>query len=161
MTALACPHCGVYAVFDRRWIERTEDWPPDADYACGLYTCNGCGKPIAAIHDGLGISITDYWPKRASGKDYPDVPDDLASVANDAHLCLDAGSGRGAATLARAVVEAVAKTHGILNGNLESKIDALHSAGHISEAMKETPASVGHCQALDDGLGYRRGIGAV
>jgi uncharacterized protein DUF4145 len=39
--------------------------------------------------------------------------------------------------MARATLEATAKNKGITSGNLQSKIQALTSTGHISEAMKE------------------------
>jgi len=65
------------------------------------------------------------------------VPGVLVSAANEAHVCLSAGSPRGSVALARSVLEAVAKQKGIIKGTLKSKIGALHAAGHISEAMSE------------------------
>lgn len=134
MVALRCPHCGYYANFRMRWQGEPEPFSDDPAGAC--YTCDFCGMPIAATLRPLG-GILEYWPARVWGKDFPDVPERIATTANEAHLCRAAGSARGAAALARAVVESVAKNRGILKGDLKSKIEALYQAGHISEAMRE------------------------
>jgi uncharacterized protein (DUF305 family) len=89
------------------------------------------------VHPFSGV-IQKFWPEPgATGKDFPDVPASVATAANEAHLCLTAGSPHGAVALARAVVESVAKQKGITTGNLQGKIDNLYKDGHISEAMKE------------------------
>lgn len=100
------------------------------------YTCDFCGNPIAALIDD-SYNICEYWPIKLSRKAFSDVPKPIASTASEAHLCLDAGSPRGAVALARAVVESVAKDKDITKSNLEGKIEALYKGGHISEAMKE------------------------
>lgn len=139
MPALVCPHCGTYSNFTHRWSSPLND---DIIFATrpdtGHYTCDRCELPIAALHDSTGSrGLKVYWPTRASGKTFLDVPGLIAAAASDAHTCLSAGSPRGAVAIARSVVEAVAKDKGICNGNLKSKIEALLSAGYISEAMKE------------------------
>lgn len=80
--------------------------------------------------------IVEYWPTKVK-KDFPDVPTQIAAAASEAHICLGAGSPRGAVALARAVVESVAKDKGILKGSLESKINGLRQKGEISDAMAE------------------------
>jgi Domain of unknown function (DUF4145) len=142
MAALVCPHCGVWAHFSLRWIENIDHpqgfFPP----LNGCHTCDNCGSPIAAIHNGATRDILEYWPTKIAGKSFPDVPEQLAATASEAHVCLNAGSGRGAVALARAVVESIAKHKGITKGRLVEKIDDLHAAGHISEAMKEAAHEV-------------------
>src|SRR5450755_2837227 len=139
MLGMKCPHCGYHANFTHRWSRKAEGtslW----DYRPGLacYTCDHCDMPIAAVlPDDPGDALNTYWPRRASGKNFPDVPESLASAASEAHVCLSAGSSRGSVALARSVLEAVAKHKGITRGSLKSKINALHAAGHISEAMSE------------------------
>jgi hypothetical protein len=76
--------------------------------------------------------VTEYWPTTVRGKEFPDVPKELAAAASQAHLCLSAAAPLGAIAVARAVVEAVAKDHGLATGNLKSKIDSLHFQGHIT-----------------------------
>lgn len=80
----------------------------------------------------------EYWPTKVWGKDFPDVPSQIASTASEAHICLGAGSPRGAVTLARAVVESVAKDKGIHKGTPQSKIDRLREQGYISDDMRDS-----------------------
>ena len=134
MVAMLCPHCGCYANCTRQWTSEPE--PYGFDPIVGCLTCDHCGKPIAVVLDGQNM-VMEHWPERVWGRDFPDVPGPIATTANEAHLCLAAGSARGAAALARAVVESVAKNKGILKADLKTKIEALHQAGHISEAMRE------------------------
>jgi hypothetical protein len=84
--------------------------------------------------DGL---IHDYWPRSYSGKAFPDVPEHIGAAACEAYLARSAGAPRAAIAMARAVVEATAKDHGILKGSLMDKIDARAKAGEISEHMRE------------------------
>jgi Domain of unknown function (DUF4145) len=138
--ALTCPHCGVYARFAKVW-ERESDLENPFTLPAACYTCDHCDKPIAVIPNAVGM-ISQYWPTNVKGKDFPDVPKPLADAASQAHLCLSAGSPVGAVAVARAVVEAVAKAHGITSGNLKSKIDRLHSEGHISETMRDAATEI-------------------
>ncbi len=140
MPALTCPHCGVYARFAKEW-ERAAD-PDDSWYdPAACYTCDHCAKPIAVIPNAIGM-IAQYWPTNVKGKDFPEVPKRLADAASQAHLCLSAGSPIGAVAVARAVVEAVAKDHGITNGDLKSKINRLHAEGHISATMRDAATEI-------------------
>lgn len=84
-----------------------------------------------------GSDVMDWWPKHVGGKKFPDVPDHIASAADEAHQCLSIGAHRGAIALARAVVEATAKDHEITKGMLDKKIDEMAKAGVISDAMKD------------------------
>jgi phage terminase large subunit GpA-like protein len=139
MPAMKCPHCGYHSNLTQRWhrdSQGSDRWDYRAAQAC--YTCDHCEMPIAAVlPDEPWDKGGAYWPSRAWGKNFPDVPEALAAAANEAHICLSAGSSRGAVALARSVLESVAKDKGITKGNLRSKIDKLHAAGHISEAMSE------------------------
>lgn len=157
MPALTCPHCGVYARFAKVW-ERGVDLEYSDPAAC--YTCDHCEKPIAVIPDAFG-SVTQYWPTSVKGKEFTDVPKLLADAASQAHLCLSAGSAIGAVAVARAVVEAVAKHHGISNGDLKSKIARLHTDGHISATMRDAANEIrfaGNEAAHGDLVDERPGI---
>jgi Domain of unknown function (DUF4145) len=142
MAAMKCPHCGAYAHMTRRWWQGAsgsahlgyQDYVPPM----GCFTCDACEMPMVARYfDEPTAGIERSWPLPTGQKQYPDVPRHLASTANEAHVCLGAGSPRGSVTLARSVVEAVAKDKGIAGRNVQAKIDALYEAGHISEAMRE------------------------
>jgi len=89
------------------------------------------------MHRGVSSIIEQYWPTKTGRKEFPDVPESIAAIASQAHICLAAGAPHGAVALARAVVESVAKAKGVVTGSLQAKIDRLCNDGHISEAMKE------------------------
>lgn len=91
----------------------------------------------ASPSGGWNGQIYDWWPRQVGGKEFPDVPEHIASTADEAHQCLSIGAHRGAIALARAVVEATAKDHGIEKGMLDKKILEMAKQGVISEAMKE------------------------
>lgn len=120
--------------------ERTADIVDWSDLAA-CYTCDHSDKPIAAIPDLAGM-ILQYWPTSVSGKKFPAVPKPLAGAASQAHLCLSAGSPIGAVAVARPVVEAVAKAHGITSGDLRKKIERLYAEGHISETMRDAATEI-------------------
>jgi hypothetical protein len=132
MTALNCPHCGVRSHFTHHYHLEARI----GEYGSSLFTCDECGNPISALRQYDG-EIKEYWPTKVSGKSFPDVPTPIAATANEAHLCLGAGSPRGAVALARAIVESVAKDKGIKAANLELKIVGLHQENYISDAMAE------------------------
>lgn len=99
-------------------------------------TCAHCNMPVALAANEAGL-VVRRWPLVTSGRDYPDVPEGIAAVANEAHRCLEALAPRAAATMARAAIEAIAKDKGANGNSLMAKIDSLAASGHISEAMKE------------------------
>lgn len=85
----------------------------------------------------------DYWyPKFVEGQDYPDVPPHVARPASEAHTCMSVGAYMSAILMARSVIEAVAKDHGIDSGSLFKKIDAMHSKGLIAEFAKKTAHTI-------------------
>ncbi|GAA1543378.1 hypothetical protein GCM10009788_52350 [Nocardioides humi] len=88
------------------------------------------------VHQSSG-EVNDWWPRHVGGKEFPDVPEHIASTADEAHQSLSIGAHRGAIALARAVVEATAKDHGITKGMLDKKIDEMAKQGVISDAMKD------------------------
>lgn len=141
---MVCPHCDVYSHLTQRWTEKSRsDAPWGNESPVGCCTCDRCGLPIAVVYTNtLASEIERYWPIRASGQSFPDVPEPLAAAASEAHVCLDALSPRGAVAIARSVVEAIAKDKGITKGSLKAKIDALRSADLINEAMKETAEEI-------------------
>jgi hypothetical protein len=104
----------------------------------GCFSCDRCKYPIIAILENwFTDDIETYWPTTRANKDYPDVPKPIGAAASEAYRCLATGAPRGAVSLARAVVESVAKDKGITKGTLEKKIDALYREDYIGEGMKE------------------------
>ncbi len=112
-----CAHCqGVTVV---RWLQ-PEPMNPDPD---------------------KGSEMVRY-PQAVDIREFPDVPDAIAGTAKEAWACFSIGANRGAIALARAVIESTAKDKGITTGNLNSKIDALASAGLIRAGVKEAAHEV-------------------
>jgi Domain of unknown function (DUF4145) len=85
-----------------------------------------------------------YWPVAAPGKDFPDVPEQIAAAAGEAHRCLSFNASRAAIAMGRAVIEATAKDKGITDGKLQTKIDSLYKRGHIREHIKEAAHELRH-----------------
>lgn len=119
----------------------------------GAYRCAACGVGSIAVatNDAPGFITTAgnvldrlsevdavaWFPERSVDKDYPDVPTPIADAASEAFACNSAGRCRASVLLARSVIEATAKDKGITTGNLYNKIEALRTAGHIREDVKE------------------------
>lgn len=83
-------------------------------------------------------SDLEWQPDKVGGKSFPDVPEHIASAADEAHRCHSIGAQRAAILLGRSVVEATAKDKGCDEGGLAAKIDALETAGHIRNLIAET-----------------------
>ncbi|MER5556366.1 DUF4145 domain-containing protein [Streptomyces sp. NPDC002793] len=78
-----------------------------------------------------------WEPKDIRRPDVRDVPEQIAKTASEAHACLSISAYRGAVALARAVVEATAKDHGIIRGPLVAKIDEMHKQNLIREITRQ------------------------
>lgn len=78
--------------------------------------------------DNRSISWT---PQKVSGRDFPDVPEHIASAADEAYRCHSIDSFRSAILLARSVLEATCKDNKVTKGSLANKIEAMASAGLI------------------------------
>jgi hypothetical protein len=78
-----------------------------------------------------------WVPAKVDRPGFPDVPQQIADTATEAHACLSISAYRGAVALARAVVEATAKDKGIVRGPLVGKIDELHAQKLIRDITRE------------------------
>ncbi|MER5561212.1 DUF4145 domain-containing protein [Streptomyces sp. NPDC002506] len=79
----------------------------------------------------------EWVPDEIRRPDFPDVPNQIAKTASEAHACLSIKAFRGAVALARAVLEATAKDKGCTTGPLIAKIDALAAAEHLREDTRQ------------------------
>ncbi len=111
-----------------------------------LFVCDECQFPsmgFAGVPRGevaaanLNEATTQWFPVRAEGKLFADVPMQIAEAADEAHRSMSIGARRGAVILARAVLEATCKDKGAGGKDLYTRIDALHSAGLINELVKD------------------------
>lgn len=117
-----------------------------ASFQCSNEDC--CRLSIGAVGRKDGYASHPPWdmarepgiswePKSIRRPDFPDVPEQIAAAASEAHACLSIGAYRGAVALARAVLEATAKDKGIIKGMLVAKIDEMHAQGLIREITRE------------------------
>lgn len=142
---MICPHCESYSTFTTKWTSGS--WATDF-IGSGYDAVIQCHNPECTRTLGAVVSVEekdkvfDYWPKHVGGKDFPDVPENIGSTADEAHKCMSIGAHRGAIALARAVVEATAKDHQITKGLLDKKIEQMAFKGIISPAMKDAADEV-------------------
>lgn len=108
------------------------------------YKCDGCGRySVVTWYTDYDPSDwnrsgepEDYdrlvrWNPPATHKpEYPDVPESIAMAGREAWLCFDHGAYVAACAVARAVIEASAKHHGITRGNAQEKIESM-AARHL------------------------------
>jgi hypothetical protein len=128
--------------------------PPSSDMNqiwCA-FRCDNCSALSiatrkASLNDGLSMtnpaawielqSDAEWYPIRATGKDFDDVPQHIAEAASEAYKCRSISAFRAAVLLARSVIEAAAKDKGITQGNLISKINTLFDQGYIREYIRD------------------------
>lgn len=120
--------------------------------ACAAFRCTVCqglsvalttvdpgnivlGHPHAAFSQLSGECFT-WYPRATDTRSYPDVPAHVGDAASEAYECFSGGHYRAAILMARAVIEATAKTKGITSGDLRSKIDKLAEGLFIRPHIK-------------------------
>lgn len=86
-----------------------------------------------------------WYPVKAVGKTYENVPEDIASAASEAYSCLSISANRAAVILARAVIEATGKDKEIpKQDNLKNLIDKMAEIGIITDLLKEEAHEIRH-----------------
>ncbi|MFB7222367.1 DUF4145 domain-containing protein [Streptomyces sp. NPDC056227] len=123
-----------------------------AAFRCDNEACNNLSIGVGELHmSSLRIPVSTalaemtnlkWTPQRVLRPNFPDVPEQIADTAAEAHACLSVRAYRGAVALARAVVEATAKDKGITKGSLAQKIDKLHEEGHIRSITQQVAHEV-------------------
>jgi hypothetical protein len=135
-----------------RAADRDRAFEP-GDRLAAFFTCDSCGWPSAATGGTfVGNHLTTEFnavpprwiPEAASGKDFPDVPDHIASAADEAHRCRSFEALRASILVCRSVIEATAKEKGIVEGQLVSKIDEMAKQGLIRPHIKEAAHEIRH-----------------
>jgi hypothetical protein len=86
----------------------------------------------------------EWYPLHAIGKEFPDVPQQIAEAASEAYKCANISAFRGAVLLARSVIEATAKDKGVTQGSLVAKIDELFNQRLIREHIRDGAHEVRH-----------------
>lgn len=151
MASTICGWCG-----DRTHMEMKDSQPTSvpgeygthvytAPFQCSSETCRRLSIGTVTRSTRYNNPPTDFvtddaivWePGVIRRPNFPDVPAQIGTTASEAHACLSIQAYRGAVALARAVVEAAAKDHGISKGPLVAKIDEMHKKGLIRDITRE------------------------
>lgn len=154
MTARICWNCGVYAQMHGMQLAspRKDPWQ---NWAIPMQ-CGHCGDinvaHVSSVYeqsthvytqfmeeDG---SIASWHPRRLDAPDFPDTPREIAEPAHEAYVASSNYALRAAILMARGVLEAICKDHGVTNGQLFQKIDAMESNGHITKSLKNAAHAV-------------------
>lgn len=124
------------------------------DRVMGCFRCDGCGALNVAIAKGrpgsqdpldflAARSNLEWHPQiapEAPEHDFPDVPQEIADAAAEAHACRRSPTPAGRAVLlARSVIGATAKEQGIKGGTLLAKIGAMSNMirPHVRDGAHE------------------------
>lgn len=124
------------------------------------FSCNNCSHISigTAATTGAGTinlsaaSVDPWWnektvswtPQNVGGKSFPDVPEHIASAADEAYQCNSISALRAAILLARSVIEATCKDKGVNSGPLAGKIDQMAAAGHIRSFTQDAAHELRH-----------------
>lgn len=124
-----CSHCGNLSVGSTPYEPRN-----------GVNGAKQNQEHWWAAHNG---AIT-WTPASVAGKEFPDVPEHIASAADEAYRCLSNRAYRAAIMLGRAVVEATAKDHGIVQEQFAKKIDEMVTGGIVRGYTRDAAHEVRH-----------------
>lgn len=157
MAAITCAWCKAYSslsLHGKATIVTVEKVQGHARYLFNAaFICSHCKRmTIGEVRSGLGArtdagdslqfwtdreTTTRWTPASVGGREFPDVPEHIASAADEAFRCRSISAYRAAILMARAVVEATAKDKGIETGPLAEKINRLTSDGFIRSFTKD------------------------
>lgn len=129
MVNRVCWNCGAISQMKPLRINGSRDWYLPLDEAgehygpflFSIYACTSCGYPNIARrewhpepvgHGGppeiIPGEFVEWIPSEAQGHRFPgDVPDEIASTANEAYRCFSVQCYRASAMMARTVVESI------------------------------------------------------
>lgn len=154
MSALMSPYGFPISFPDPRFAKR-DDASPFEELL--IYSCVNCGFPnIAEVcvtpeEARSGYNPEDYivrWlPIEPMGKDYPNVPDGIASIANEVYKCREIGANRAAVILARSAVEGIVTDQEEMPSKkkLYERIEDLKKAGKITSRTAEAATAIRLC----------------
>jgi hypothetical protein len=164
MASRVCWHCGAKTHMSLNGEPQLIEWSTDARgqavLMCGLFLCDECRRPSVglAIRTKNHTSNVSAWlkgdlqdkpkiiwlPANAIGRDFPDVPEHIASAASEAYECHSIGAHRAAGAMARAVIEATAKDKRITKGPLIDKIEEMARQDLIRPHIRDAAHEVRH-----------------
>lgn len=129
------------------------------EYYSVAMKCQWCGSinvAVLQVHRGMdlsdvrsradaGANIQLWRPAPSSAPDLAAVPELIRAPAREVYQAKDTGAMRASILMGRAVIEAIAKDHGVTERiTLEKKIDKLHEKGIILAGTAEDAHEVRH-----------------
>lgn len=78
-----------------------------------------------------------WYPAKPLGKEYENVPQDIASAASEAYACFSINANRAAVLLARTAVQAIAKDKNIHTNNLYGDIEKMAETHVVTDQLKD------------------------
>lgn len=153
MASTTCGRCGCVTFMSE--IGPSVDVYPGYDINAEklveqAHTCANCNRISVlsrySMRTNQGDTPTEetWTPRFGVRRDFPDVPEHIASAASEAVDCHNAGAFRASGALARAVVEATAKEKKLVGGDLWQKIEKMKDLGLIREFVREAAHEVRH-----------------
>ncbi len=143
---LMCPWHGLPSHFTFSAAFRAPPALNKGNTDCGVWCCDACMMPVMGVVRSGNSFIgphPEFWrePRTRRAPDYPDVPEQIAGVAQEAHACFGVDAYRGSVTMARRALQEAARSKGAtdssLQGKLFNEIDWLAENGHITEPLRE------------------------
>jgi hypothetical protein len=140
VAVLTCPYCGAKANFTMRhhWDEAL---PTGATARYGAWVCDACHQPVVGEPAPSGEPVR-YYPQRVAEPSLPDVPDDVAADAREAHRCFSVGAHRAAVVMARRAMQSAALENGAPDQPLVEQIDWLEGQRLITPQMREVAHAI-------------------
>ena len=119
-------------------------WCGNMNFAM-LQVSHGTTLSEVASKADSGSNIVLWRPEPSSAPELGAVPDLIRGPAQEVYQAKDTGAMRAAILMGRAVIEAIAKDHGVTEKiSLETKIDKLHEKGIILASTAEDAHEVRH-----------------
>ena len=161
-TTTTCGWCGIAAHMMAMTDLVTPGGTTQPRVVQAAYLCANCNHfslatetdpgPPYTVHHGMRDEAqahpwgpdVQWLPVPDRQREFPDVPPHIADAATEATLCLSSGAHRAVGSLARAVLEAVAKDKKITTGTLHAKITALAAGGHLRPHTAEVAHEIRH-----------------
>lgn len=116
---------------------------PNARYVDSDRTFENLRAAVEWYANGPDADV-DWYPVKGMGKEYEDVPTDIASAASEAYSCFFINANRAAVLLARTTIEAIAKDKGITKGYLSDKIDEMAKQGIVTDQLRDEAHEIRH-----------------
>lgn len=155
MASRVCPYCEKTSHMTARYYSDDNANAHFSERLNVAYSCHNCARISSAslatesnfqslpnADNNINSAEPDWDPKVVLGKNFPDVPDYIAAVASEAYMCQSIDAPHAAILLARSVIEAAAKYHGIEKGFLAEKIKKLQEKGLVRPLVAEAAEGV-------------------